>query len=205
MCWFNLFVKLGCRFNTMRSFPFWILAILLVISIHRTRTFDGCLCVEEIASDLELPVSLVNANDGSNRIFVAELKGVVSIVFPDGTKLPEPFIDVSSMSGYLGKYSNEGLTDIAFHPNFRANGLFYMLVTTPAKTKGIHHYSNLFEYKSSTTDKNKADPNYSRLVLQFDQPGPSHEADQVMTFLIVFFVYALLKETHISILNKTER
>ena len=73
---------------------------------------------------------------------------------------------------------------------FRANGLFYMLVTTPAMTKGVHHYSNLFEYKISTTDKNKADPNYSQLVLQFDQPGRSHEADQVTTF------YALFKDTH---------
>ena len=166
----------------MRLFPFWILAIVLFLCIHRTRTFDGCLCVEEIANGLELPVSLVNANDGSNRIFVGELKGVVYIFYPDGTKLPEPFIDVSSLSGYLGKKSVQGLTNFAFHPNFRTNGLFYMLITTPAKKKkaGVDHYSNLFEFQISPTDKDKADPNYSRLVLQFDQPGKGHDAEQVM-------------------------
>ena len=166
----------------MCSFPYWILSILLFICIHRTRTFDGCLCVEEFVNGLELPVSLVNANDGLNRIFVAEQKGVVHIFYPDGTKIPEPFIDVSSSTGDLGKKSSAGLTDIAFHPKFRANGLFYMLVSTPTKkTKYIDHYSNLFEFKVSATDKNKADPDYSRLLLQFDQPGPTHDANKVMT------------------------
>ena len=164
----------------MRLLSFWTLAIVLYIFIQKTRTFDGCLCVEEFANGLQLPVELVHANDGSNRKFVVELKGIVNVYYANGTKLPQPFIDVSAKTGDLDKSAESGLTSMAFHPNFKYNGLFYMLVTTKSNQKGIDHYSNLFEFKISDYDKNKADPNYSRLLLNFDQPVRTHNADQVM-------------------------
>ena len=165
--------------GTMVRFKFWTLAIVLLICIHKTRTFDGCLCVEEFADGLHLPVDLVHANDGSNRIFVAELNGVVYVYHANGTKLPQPFMDVSATTGHLPATSEYGLTSLAFHPNFRANGLFYALVTTESKSEVFSHYSNLFEFKISTTDRNKADPNYSRLLLNFEQARYTHNADQV--------------------------
>ena len=135
--------------------------------------------MEEFANGLQLPVELVHANDGSNRKFVVELKGIVNVYNANGTKLPQPLIDVSAKTGYLGKIAEFGLTSMAFHPNFKNNGLFYMLVSTKSNQKGIHHYSNVFEFKISASDKNKADPNYSRLLLEFGQPKWPHDADQV--------------------------
>ena len=143
---------------------------------------DGCLCLEEIANKLRLPVSLVNANDGSNRIFVAEQYGAVNVLYPNGTKLDEPLIDISSRIGGLAKVSEEGVGDIAFHPNFASNGLFYMLFSTPEKKKGVDHYSNLGEFKISAKDANKADPDYFRLLLKFPEQGWAHNAERVGIF-----------------------
>ena len=171
-------------YGTMSPFRFCIFGILLLFCVHRTQAFDGCLCVEEIANGLRLPVSLVHANDGSNRIFVAELYGVVNIFYPNGTKLPEPFIDVSSRMGKLAKVSESGLTDIVFHPNFKSNRLFYMLISTPVTNKYVDHHSNLLEFKASATDENKADPSYSRLLLRFPQPFWAHNSNEVMKLFV---------------------
>ena len=143
---------------------------------------DRCLCLEEIADKLRLPVSLANANDGSNRIFVAEQYGAVNILFPNGTKLNEPLIDISERIGKLAKVSEEGIGDIAFHPDFASNGLFYMLFSTPEKKDAADHYSNLAEFRISANDVNKADPDYFRLLLKIPEAGWKHNAEKVGTF-----------------------
>ena len=168
----------------MSPHRFCIFWTLFLICVHRTQTFNGCLCVEEIANGLRLPVSLVHANDGSNRIFVAEQYGVVNIFYPNGTKLPEPFINVSSKIGKLPDVSEEGITDIVFHPSFKSNGLFYMQFSTPETDGSVDHYGNLFEFKVSATDINKADPDYSRLLLRISQPFWAHNANEVMKIFV---------------------
>ena len=163
---------------------FWAYVILLFKCFHTSQSFDGCLCLEKFADELQLPIDLVHANDGSNRIFVAEIKGIASVYYANGTKLPDPLIDVTEKIGDLGKVTESGLSSLAFHPNFKTNGLFYALISTKQKPtqKGVNHYSNLFEFKISATDINKADPNYSRQLLTFVQPMWSHNADQVRVF-----------------------
>ena len=176
-------------FDTMILLKFCAYVILLFKCFHTSQSFDGCLCVEKFADGLQLPVDLVNANDGSNRIFVVETNGIASVYYANGTKLPEPLIDVTEKIGDLGKVTESGLTSLAFHPNFKSNGLFYALISTipKPKLKGVNHYSNLFEFKISATDINKADPNYSRKLLTFVQPMWSHNADQVRVFFDFYF------------------
>ena len=156
---------------------------------------DRCLCLEKIADKLRLPVSLVNANDGSNRIFIAEQYGAVNVFYPNGTKLDEPLIDISSRIGKLPTVSEEGVGDITFHPDFASNGLFYMLFSTPDKKKGIDHHSNLGEFKISAKDVNKADPDYFRLLLKFPEPGWAHNAEKVGTLRVFFLMLRLINVT----------
>lgn len=163
--------------------------ILILVLVKNIQTFEGCLCLEELAKDLKLPVSLVHANDGSNRLFVAELYGVVHIFHQNGTMLSEPFIDIRSRIGPLAKISEEGIGDIAFHPNFKSNGLFYMLFSTPTTITEVNHYSNLAEFRVSGNDANKADSGYFRLLLQIPQPHWPHNADKVICLFPVLFRY----------------
>jgi glucose/arabinose dehydrogenase len=56
---------------------------------------------------------------------------------PGGSRPPELFLDVSQMLVTLGlgpgKYDERGLLGIAFHPQFRFNGLFYTFTSQAAK------------------------------------------------------------------------
>jgi len=55
---------------------------------------------------------------------------------PGGLRPPELFLDVSKLLVTLGlgpgKYDERGLLGIAFHPQFRFNGLFYTFTSQPA-------------------------------------------------------------------------
>ncbi len=75
-----------------------------------------------ISSGLTSPVDIVNASDGSNRLFVVERGGTVKIL-SGGTLLGASFLDVSSLVGTDGE---RGLLSMAFHPAFSTNGFFFV-------------------------------------------------------------------------------
>ncbi len=82
-----------------------------------------------VAEDFDSPLDLVNAGDGSGRLFVVEQGGLVWIVYPDGEVSFEPFLDVSTLippSVFSGAYTEQGLLSIAFHPDFEANGQVFI-------------------------------------------------------------------------------
>src|SRR6185295_13441132 len=49
---------------------------------------------DEVAAGLEQPLAVVNAGDGTGRLFVAEQGGRIRIV-RDGTLLEKPFLDIA--------------------------------------------------------------------------------------------------------------
>ncbi|MEW8547863.1 MAG: PQQ-dependent sugar dehydrogenase, partial [Candidatus Thiodiazotropha sp.] len=138
----------------------------------------NCLCVEKIASKLRMPVFLRNANDGSNRLFIGEQIGVIHIYYPDGTQVKEPFLDITSRVKKMTSIE-QGMTGMAFHPNFKSNGYFYVYFSTPKDKSKVNHYSNVGEFKVSSKDINKADPDYFRLVFQIPQPKGVHNGGEV--------------------------
>lgn len=78
-----------------------------------------------VTEDLESPVSLTHAPDGSGRLFVVEQPGRIRIV-DRGALLPLPFLDIRERILAGGE---RGLLGLAFHPDFRRNGRFYVNYT----------------------------------------------------------------------------
>ena len=79
----------------------------------------------EVSSGLNLPVEVVNASDGSNRLFIVEKGGVVKIY--NGTSLVStPFLDISDSISTDGE---RGLLSMAFHPLYENNGYFFVYYT----------------------------------------------------------------------------
>ncbi len=92
--------------------------------------------VEELASGLARPVSIVNAGDGSGRLFIVLQGG--EVVVHDGIQvLPEPFLDISSLVSCCGE---QGLLDIAFHPNYADNGLIFINYTDTSGDSVVARY-----------------------------------------------------------------
>src|SRR5450432_1524573 len=83
-----------------------------------------------IASDLVSPVSVVQAPDESGRLYIVDQIGKIWILDKNGSKLPAPFFDISSKIVKLTPgYDERGLLSIAFHPDFKSNGKFFVFYT----------------------------------------------------------------------------
>lgn len=53
--------------------------------------------IADVANNFNSPVSVTNAGDGSNRLFVTEQGGTIKIV-QNGMHLNVPFLDISSLT-----------------------------------------------------------------------------------------------------------
>ena len=147
---------------------------------------EGCLCVERFSNThLRNPIFAKHANDGSNRLFIGEQVGLIHIFYPDGTNLSEPFLDIMPyIKTSRSKGDERGMLGLAFHPNFVANGLFYIYYSThlddPQLREIFDHKIQVAEFRVSDYDRNKADPNYFRLILEVPQPYWNHNGGEVI-------------------------
>jgi glucose/arabinose dehydrogenase len=116
-----------------------------------------------VASGLDHPVLVTNARDGTNRLFVVEQPGRIRII-KAGVLLPTPFLDISDG---LSKGAEQGLLGLAFHPDFRHNGRFYVDFTRADGDTAIN------EYRVSA-DPDVASKRTGRRIITIDQPFANH-------------------------------
>lgn len=82
------------------------------------------------------PVDIENAGD--SRLFVVQQGGLIRILNTDGTINSTPFLNLSSL---LSTGGERGLLGLAFHPNYAANGYFFVNYTNTAGNTVIARYS----------------------------------------------------------------
>jgi glucose/arabinose dehydrogenase len=135
-----------------------------------------------VAEGLTQPVVLVQPNDHSGRLFVADQPGVIRIINPDGTLRPEPFLDIRDRIVRLNPFYDErGLLGLAFHPNYRRNGRFFVYYSVPLRAgapAGYDHTSKIAEFHVSG-DPNRADPSSERAILFVDKPQSNHNGGTI--------------------------
>src|SRR5688500_11634290 len=74
-----------------------------------------------LTDDLQQPVALACAGD--ERLFVVERTGRIRI-WRGGALLPTPFLDLRPIVD--SRDGEQGLLGLAFHPDYRHNGQFYV-------------------------------------------------------------------------------
>ncbi len=119
------------------------------------------------------PVDLQHPPDATNRIFVVEQAGVIS-VFPNdaNTSSKNTFLDIRDKVDDTG--NEEGLLGLAFHPNYQSNGYFYVNYTAEKPNRTV-----ISRFKTSTANPNQADPASELVLLTFEQPYSNHNGGQV--------------------------
>ena len=143
----------------IRSLPLLLLACLAPAA---SAQGDGITTVR-IASGLSKPTSLASPPGDTSRLFVTSGTSGVRLI-KDGALLPTPFLDMSSIL----TSSNEGLSSIAFHPDYASNGKFYLTFLD------VDGFSHLRQYQVSS-DPDLADPNSGiDLLTPHFQPSPVH-------------------------------
>ena len=140
-------------------------------------TRDGCLCLEPFASLLRNPVSLKSPPDGTGRVFISEQVGVVHIYYKNGTKLEEPFMDITHMVLTSTREGDErGFLGLVFHPDYETDGrVFTYFSITHENSQRVR----ISEFRVSDEDPNKVDEHSERILLEVDQPYANHNGGEV--------------------------
>ncbi|MEO5589095.1 MAG: PQQ-dependent sugar dehydrogenase [Gemmatimonadaceae bacterium] len=159
------------------------LAILLACSDSQARTAQntastrtvtanpiqaGTISLESVAGKFDKPVFLT-APAGDARLFVVEQAGRIRVV-KNGATLPTPFLDIV---GRVQSGGERGLLSVAFHPDYKRNGWFFVNFTDRDGNTRIERFS-------ASSNADVADPASSQLVLGADQPYGNHNGGLVM-------------------------
>lgn len=162
----------------MRSF-FLIFLSCLLFSARTTYQITlpkpaASVKLKLICDQLSHPTVLSSApGTDDHRLFVCEQEGRIRIV-DKGKLRTEPFLDISKEVIKKPGYDERGLLGLAFHPDYAANGKFYVYCSTPVVGRaGVNNQQQVREY---TVSKNAdlADKASMQIVLEIDDPDPSH-------------------------------
>jgi glucose/arabinose dehydrogenase len=117
-----------------------------------------------VATGLSQPLAVVNAGDGSGRLFVVEKTGRIRIM-RDGQLLPEPFLD---LSGSVSGGGEQGLLGLAFHPSFPDDPRFFVNYTDEAGDTRVASFT------ADPSNPDRADPSSRVELLFIGQPYANH-------------------------------
>ena len=137
-----------------------------------------------IADSMIAPLVISEPPDGSKRLFIADETGTIWIIGADGKKLTTPFIDISGrMITLSASYDERGLLGMAFHPDYKTNGKFYLFYTAPPRAgfpvpggpgTGWNNLTRISEFTVSAANANQADLSSERVLLEDDHPYMNH-------------------------------
>ncbi|PZA06641.1 MULTISPECIES: sorbosone dehydrogenase family protein [unclassified Meiothermus] len=142
--------------------------LLLVLSLLGTAQAQ-LLSFTPVVRGLQQPLWLTYAPGDGSRMFVLEQAGRVRLV-QEGRLLPEPFLDVSDLVSCCGE---RGLLGLAFHPDYRQNGWFFINYTRRADGATV-----IARYKVSN-NPDRADPRSAQILLTIEQPYANHNGGMV--------------------------
>ncbi|XP_072314384.1 HHIP-like protein 2 [Eucyclogobius newberryi] len=142
---------------------------------------QGCLqlCLTEVANNLRNPVLMLHSGDDTHRMFIAEQVGFVWVYLNDGSRLEQPFLDMSGdvmTTPWLG--DERGFLGMAFHPKYKHNGRFFIYYSIQVNSK--LEKIRISEMKVSKYDMNVADPYSERVILEIEEPAANHNGGQVL-------------------------
>ncbi|WP_337043649.1 PQQ-dependent sugar dehydrogenase [Emticicia sp. 17c] len=118
------------------------------------------------------PVEFTYAPDGTNKVFVVEQRGVIR-VFENVSSADKSsvFLDIDARVTSGGEM---GLLGLAFHPDFKTNGFFYVNYNRDSPTR----QTVISRFKVSAGSQ-VADAGSEKILLVFDQPYTNHKGGKL--------------------------
>ncbi|MGB7293074.1 MAG: PQQ-dependent sugar dehydrogenase [Thermodesulfobacteriota bacterium] len=127
------------------------------------------------------PVDLQSPADGTGRLFVAEQRGVIKVLFnsqggaAQAKEFSESEVFLDIQDKVFFDENESGLLGFAFHPHLGNNGRFYVNYTADNPLRNV-----ISSFAISPTDPNKADPESELIILEILQPHPVHNGGQLV-------------------------
>ena len=119
------------------------------------------------------PVDLQNASDASGRLFVVERRGVIRVVGDWGEgPTKRVFLDITGR--VMSEGIEEGLLGLAFDPDFKSNGYFYVDYVGRGRLRTV-----ISRFRVSASNPDSADPRSETVILEVPQPYSNHKGGQI--------------------------
>ncbi|MFO1413375.1 MAG: PQQ-dependent sugar dehydrogenase [Burkholderiales bacterium] len=141
-----------------------------------------------VASGLNGLTAIENAGDGTNRLFLVRQPGIIHVLRNGAAAvLATPFLDISAANGGPVKQtpgSEQGLVGLAFHPNYKVNGYFYVFYTRalPSNPGDPGSQVVIARYQRSVANPDVADPNSGTILLTVDHPSQTNHNGGTLKF-----------------------
>ncbi|RRB13529.1 glucose sorbosone dehydrogenase [Larkinella knui] len=117
------------------------------------------------------PVEFTHAGDGTNRVFVIEQEGRIRVFENNSSvKSAATYLDIVNKVASGGEM---GLLGLAFHPDFKQNGYFFVNYT-----KNNPRETVIARYKA-TPGADRVDPATETVLLKFGQPYSNHNGGKM--------------------------
>lgn len=122
------------------------------------------------------PILLTHAGDGSNRVFVPQQQGIIHVFKnTDDAQKTKVFLDISDRVAYKDNQNEQGLLGVAFHPNYKKTGEFFVYYTA-SDTENTNFVSR---FKVSKDDPDVADPYSEEELFRTPQPYWNHDGGTI--------------------------
>ena len=152
--------KLALMKKIYSAFQQSILLSVFIFSFFHLQAQPPTISYQQLFSGLSAPTDIVNAHDGTNRLFVVQQGGIIKVW--NGTTLSD-FITLSSIISTGGE---RGLLSMAFHPNFNgtSNRYFFVYYTN---TNGNVEVSR---YETTAGNSNTGDASTGTVIITIPHP-----------------------------------
>jgi glucose/arabinose dehydrogenase len=146
---------------------------------HPTISYDAAL-----VSGLAGPVDLVNAGDGTNRLFIVQQNGVILVRTVTPSVAVNTFVDLGTSTGPSGlnliSFGGErGLLSMAFHPDYNGttNRFFYVYYTEITTGRII-----IDRFETTVGNINTVDAASRLQIMAIDHPGQANHNGGKLNF-----------------------
>jgi glucose/arabinose dehydrogenase len=137
----------------------------LISSVSLEEAFPG--------QTFSQPVDLQHPGDGTDRIFIVSQDGYISVVRNvPGVPSVGRFLDIHTRVLAGGE---QGLLGLAFHPQFIANGYFFVNYTADTPRRTV-----ISRFRVSSSNPDSADAASEVVFLEIPQPFPNHNGGGLM-------------------------
>lgn len=143
---------------------FQLLLVLSLLVNSNLFSQPPTIAFQSVITGLSAPIDIVNAGDGSNRLFIVQQGGTIKVW--NGTTLA----DFMNLTSIISSGGERGLLSMAFHPDFdgETNRFFYVYYTN---TNGDIEISR---YQTTTGNLNTGDATTKMVIITIPHPGQSN-------------------------------
>ena len=153
--------------KTIATFLLPASILLAAPEIKIAETFKG--------QNIKLPVALAIPPDGTERLFLVQQFGKITILPNDRSSNEEiTFLDVTERP-LIKQQFEEGILGLAFHPDYAKNRKFYIYYSLQDPK-----HTRVSEMQTFADDPNKADISTERVLLEIPQPFWNHNSGNIV-------------------------